>query len=108
MLEYQLRTQRLGQAGKLWQLLVNMANLDNGWDVFSRDTATGSTEEVSLESWHDDIHNLIGSGRNAKGNMGMIEIAGVSLKLPIPVSLLKTSSVRSHVLAPPQVGCLSS
>ncbi|KAL9043739.1 MAG: hypothetical protein Q9214_003084 [Letrouitia sp. 1 TL-2023] len=45
-------------------------------DVFSRDTATGSTEEVSLESWHDDIHNLIGSGRNAKGNMGMIEIAG--------------------------------
>ncbi|KAL9612930.1 MAG: hypothetical protein Q9167_002513 [Letrouitia subvulpina] len=76
VLEYQLRTQRLGQAGKLWQLLVNMADLKDGWDVFACDTATGATPEVSLESWHDDIHNLVGSGRNAKGSMGLLPQAG--------------------------------
>ena len=82
VLDYQLRTQALGENSKLWQLLVNMADSKNGWEVFSNHTLPKEYKdmkpEVSLESWHDNIHNLIGSGRQATGNMSQVPVAAVS------------------------------
>ena len=40
--------------------------------VYQRDTA------VSLESWHDKLHGLIGTGQGYAGHMGDPSIAGVS------------------------------
>lgn len=44
----------------------------NGRPVYQTDTA------VSLESWHDNIHGLIGTGQGYGGHMGDPAIAGVS------------------------------
>lgn len=43
----------------------------NGRPVYNPDTA------VSLESWHDTIHGLIGTGSQYSGHMGSPSIAGV-------------------------------
>ena len=79
-------------AGKHWQLLVNMAGSKGGWEVFSNHTKPlkdrenpeddYASPEVSLESWHDDIHDLLGSGRGAAGNMTIVPIAAVSVHVP--------------------------
>ena len=39
----------------------------------------GGKSSISLESWHDDIHDLIGTGAGASVHMGDPSIAGVSL-----------------------------
>ena len=49
----------------------------NGRPVHQTDTA------VSLESWHDNIHTLIGTGQGYGGHMGNPAIAGVSYPLSI-------------------------
>lgn len=86
VLEYEMRTQDMGQTSKLWQLLVNMSTLEDGWETFSNHgVGADVSSEVSLESWHDDIHGMLGSGRGAAGNMGKVPVAAVSHKCPCPI-----------------------
>lgn len=46
--------------------------IQGGNTVYQTDTA------VSLESWHDNIHGLVGTGQNFAGHMGNPAIAAVS------------------------------
>lgn len=45
------------------------------WERFSNHTASGRNSVISIESWHDDIHNLI------QGQMGDPAVAGVCSSL---------------------------
>lgn len=69
----------MAENSKLWQLLVHLAEYEEGWDKFSNDKDGKRDAEVSLESWHDNFHNLLGGGRGSSGNMASTAIAGVSL-----------------------------
>ena len=55
-------------------------NRIRSWDAFANHFSpkTGAYQEsaISLESWHDDIHGLVGSGRY-RGHMGDPSIAAV-------------------------------
>ena len=44
---------------------------NTGRPIYQNDTS------ISLESWHDDIHGLIGTGNGYAGHMGDPAIAGV-------------------------------
>lgn len=50
------------------QPIINQAT---GKPIYQEDTA------ISLESWHDDIHGLVGTGFPYGGHMGNPAIAGV-------------------------------
>ena len=43
----------------------------NGNPIYQSDTS------ISLESWHDDIHGLVGTGNGFRGHMGNPAVAGV-------------------------------
>jgi hypothetical protein len=38
--------------------------------------------DVSLESWHDNIHGLVGSGDRTSGHMSAVPVAAVSPAVP--------------------------
>lgn len=83
VLEYEMRTTNLGQSSHIWQLLVRLGSLTDSWDIFSnhgisRKFRGKHPPEISIEGWHDNIHNLLGTGRNAAGNMTMVPYAAVS------------------------------
>lgn len=84
---------------KLWKLLSRYSNEHNNeirsWGAFAThwvyDEKTGrpivdangnlvyeEETSVSLETWHDDIHGLVGSGNPYRGHMSNPAIAGVS------------------------------
>lgn len=59
-------------------------NTTRSWEVFANHYKTpGNTvrwdSNVSLESWHDDIHVLVGTGDGYAGHMTKVPVAGVGL-----------------------------
>jgi len=100
-LELGLRRQIISIGTNLWKLLSEYTNDDNHnnelrtWSSFSThnvidpgtdkpkiqgngDPVYQTDTAVSLESWHDKIHGLIGTGQGYGGHMGDPAIAGVS------------------------------
>lgn len=54
------------------------------WETFSNHKAGNGNSTISLESWHDSIHNLVGSGIGSTGQMARPQVAGVcSSYLPL-------------------------
>ena len=94
VLDWKLRSQAVDENSKLWQLLVNLAEHKEGWDKFSNHTDGGGDPEVSLESWHDNFHNLLGSGRNSSGNMAWTTVAGVGQSSSPYFTSSRSDSVR--------------
>lgn len=79
ILDYELRSQVVEEQSKLLQMLVNLSDTKQGWDTFSNHTAGQAPSEVSLESWHDNFHVLVGNGRGqVQGNMMFTAVAAVS------------------------------
>ena len=104
LLDTAVRLQASSLATSLWQMLHPEAeavdaetrkiepgvqiNDERSWDTFANHNIRshqGSTKEyatVSLESFHDGIHGLIGTGNdNMKGHMGDPRWAGVGVAL---------------------------
>lgn len=97
-LDLKIRRQAISSSTKLWKLLsrYNKEN-DNearSWASFASHYVidpqsqspmidrTGkpiyqSDTSISLESWHDDIHGLVGTGNGYRGHMGNPAVAGV-------------------------------
>lgn len=89
-LEINIQRQAQAIATNLWQLL-NPDETDGGektndlrsWDIFAKhhwdddvdDEEKDKLTKQSLESWHDNIHGLIGTGRGAPGHMGDPNVA---------------------------------
>ncbi|KAI9789436.1 MAG: hypothetical protein M1835_001679 [Candelina submexicana] len=90
-----LKIQRQAQntSTKLWKLLSRYnTESDNDmrtWEAFARhwkeghrgpdldlDTDYQADTSISLETWHDDIHDLVGAGNGWTGHMGDPSIAG--------------------------------
>lgn len=55
--------------------------LEEGEPIYQDDTS------VSLESWHDDIHTLVGTGYPYNGHMALPPTAGVSWSSIIVVKM---------------------
>ncbi len=47
------------------------------WEAFSNHEAGKGNSVVSIESWHDSIHLLVGTGNRASGHMAKSQVAGV-------------------------------
>jgi hypothetical protein len=100
-LELGLRRQIISIGTNLWKLLSEYTNdgVHNNklrtWSSFSTHNVIDPRTDkpildrnnnpkyqtdtaVSLESWHDNIHGLIGTGQDYGGHMGDPAIAGVS------------------------------
>ena len=78
ILDYELRSQVVGEQEKLLQMLLTLPGSDQHWDTFSDHSAYQPKSEESLESWHDNFHVLVGQGRDGvSGNMYFTEVAGV-------------------------------
>ena len=86
-LNLKIRRQAKSQNAKLWKLLSTYEgdkdNKTREWMSFANHWVGGSKESgdrldssVSLESWHDGIHGLVGTGSTA-GHMGDIALAAV-------------------------------
>ena len=83
-LNQKIRRQAKPESAKVWQML-NPDEKDNQiriWETFANHyEKPGETKRwesnVSLESWHDDIHILVGSGDHNAGNMAKVPVAGV-------------------------------
>lgn len=83
ILDYALRSQAVEEHSKFLQMFLGMADSKSKWDTFSNHSWTGANPATSLESWHDDIHYLIGEGRGgATGNMWHPEVAAVCISSP--------------------------
>ena len=97
-LELRLQRQAKDSFTKLWKLLSRYSNEHNNemrtWTSFAThnvidpqtdkpvldedgDPIWQNDTSVSLESWHDTIHGLIGTGVRYGGHMGNPAIAGV-------------------------------
>ena len=109
-LNFQSNAQMLST--QLWQLL-NPTSIDNTtrpWDKFANHymykVRRGPNDfweaDTSLESWHDQIHGLVGSGSaGTDGHMGIVSVASVSAKdVLLALLTISTCTVRSGVLAP--------
>jgi hypothetical protein len=100
-LELRLRSQIVSIGTNLWKLLSEYTNDDvhnnklRTWSSFSTHNVIDPRTDkpildgdnkrkpqhdtaVSLESWHDNIHGLIGTGQGYGGHMSDPSIAGVS------------------------------
>ncbi len=86
-------------------------NKARSWEAFASHYVDGVREKgyqqdttISLESWHDGIHGLVGTGRYP-GHMGDPAIAAVRRSIPgsRTVKSLILLLVRSHFLAAPLV-----
>lgn len=86
-LNLNFRRQAKSQNAKLWKLLSTYErtkdNKTREWMSFANHWVGGSKESgdrldssVSLESWHDGIHGLVGTG-STTGHMGIIPFAAV-------------------------------
>ena len=102
LLDAAVRNQAATLATQLWQMLHPDLEVDQNdasfhinevkdWTKFANRNerffvkGTKTYANVSLESWHDSIHGLIGTGVSGqKGHMGNPQYAGVSLTLDGP------------------------
>ena len=87
-LNLRIRRQAKSQSAKLWKLLSTyegtVDNKTRKWMSFANHWLGGRRNQnsdrldssISLESWHDDIHGLVGSGRTT-GHMGVVPFAAV-------------------------------
>ena len=59
--------------------MLNLPGTSQSWDTFANRESDKSPPqgEISLESWHDNFHVLVGFGRNVAGNMYRPEVAAV-------------------------------
>ena len=94
-----IQEQAQAQSAKLWKLLSSyqwevpqdreVKEYEEGWDQEKYDNAmrgwvsfanhsVGGDSSISLESWHDDIHDFAGTGADVSGHMADRSIAGVS------------------------------
>lgn len=105
-LDLKIQRQAVSSVTKLWKLLSPYAPHDGthnndlrSWSSFATHNAfdprtdkpiidangrpvRNSDTAISLESWHDNIHGLIGTGNNYYGHMADPSIAGVSYPHP--------------------------
>ena len=102
LLDAAVRSQAANLATKLWQMLHPVGKAESkdlkgasvqidderDWNEFANhfvgtfDNKLTPYTNVSIESWHDQIHGLIGFGHDGKeGDMGNPRYAGVSQKL---------------------------
>ena len=87
-LNLKIRRQAKSQSAKLWKLLSTYEGTEDNktrkWMSFANHWLGGQRNEhsdrlessISLESWHDDIHGLVGTGRTT-GHMGVVPFAAV-------------------------------
>ena len=88
-LNLKIRRQAKSQSAKLWKLLStyegDVDNKTRKWMSFANHWIGGQPNKkwdnildtsISLESWHDDIHGLVGTGRTT-GHMGRVPFAAV-------------------------------
>ena len=90
-LDLRIRRQAISSSTKLWKLLSRYnkehSNETRSWASFanhkvvdpqSRKIGGGRADtSISLESWHDDIHLLVGTGDGYTGHMADSAVAGV-------------------------------
>lgn len=83
-----IQRQAKNASAKTWQLLNpdELNNASRSWEVFANHFITPGRSDrwassVSLESWHDDIHILVGNGNKFAGNMIKVPIAGVGFSI---------------------------
>ena len=114
-LNLKIQRQAQNQSAKLWKLLSTYTyewkagdkldfrqewldrthdNTKRSWSAFATHTINNNPKvyqydsSISLETWHDDIHNLVGTG-SSPGHMGDPSIAAVGfLGLRAPRSML--------------------
>jgi hypothetical protein len=93
-LELRLRRQAMATVTNIWKLLSRYTDDEHDndvrpWSSFAthnvtdprsgRVVAIQNDTAVSLESWHDTMHGLIGTGVGYAGHMGVVGVAGVSI-----------------------------
>ena len=90
-LEKEIQSQAQNSATKVWHMLnPDIEGSDNStrendknrnevrtWESFSNHTKANWDAVVSIESWHDDIHVLVGSGGGYGGHMTRSQVAAV-------------------------------
>ena len=59
--------------------MLNLPGTSQDWDTFANKDSKERPPrgEMSLESWHNNFHLLVGSGRSVAGNMSYTEVAAV-------------------------------
>ena len=85
-----IQAQAQNSATKVWHMLnpdLDGSEKDLGsdgernrvrtWETFSNHHAGHRDPTISIESWHDYIHNLVGSGIGSTGQMTRPQVAGV-------------------------------